>query len=282
MVKLLVAGADGGLGKAVVARAGDTFEVVALGHRALDVSRRNDVFDRVREIRPDVIFDAAGVNDIDTCEYDRWRAFLVNRDGAEHLSRAGSEIGALMVYPSCDLIFDGTREKPYREEDPPNPLSVYADTRLAGELAIMSHAPDHLILRTGWLFGPFGENIVTEFIRMRETESMVFGFEDQKSQPTSQLEFIDAALALIRQKHTGIWHVASQGAATQLEVLKLTYDVLKEKKVKVKPARRAAGGRTALRPRYSALDCGKLEGVAGIRLRPWKDALREYVAKKRK
>lgn len=282
MVKLLVVGADGGLGQAVVARAGDPFETVALGHRALDVSRRNDVFDRVREIRPDVIFDAAGVNDVDTCEYDRWRPYLVNRDGAEHLSRAGAEAGALMVYPSCDLIFDGTRDTPYREEDPPNPLSVYADTRLAGELAVMSHALNHLVLRTGWLFGPFGNNLVTEFIRMRETETIVFGYEDQRGQPTSQLEFVDAALNLIRQKHSGVWHVASQGSGTQLDVAKLVYDALKERKVKVKAARRATGGRTALRPRFSVLDCGKLEGVAGIRLRQWKDSLREFVTKNRK
>jgi dTDP-4-dehydrorhamnose reductase len=231
---------------------------------------------RVREVRPEVIFYAAGFADVDGCEVDRWRAYLSNRDGAEHLSRAAGEVGALVVYPSSDLIFDGARLIPYREEDPPNPLSVYGDTKLAAELAVMSHAPRHLILRTGWLFGPFGRSMVNDILDARRTEEVIFAFDDHRSQPTHQADFVDAVLALVRQGQTGVWHVAGEGDATAYDVARATYEILKVRSVEVKPLRRGAGQRAALRPRYSVLDGSKLR-AAGVRMRNWKDALREFL-----
>ncbi len=276
MVKVLVAGAEGGLGRAFVAALGAGFDTVALGRKGLDVSRRNDVAARLKEIRPEVVIDCAGWSDVDGCENDRWRAYLSNRDGAEHLARGAAEAGALVVYPGCDLVFDGLRAHPYTEEDPPNPLSVYGDTKLAGELAVMSHGPRYLILRSGWLFGEHGRSYVNDLLGWRLTDEVVFGYEDHKAQPTSQADFARAAVELIRRGQTGLWNVASEGEGTQYDVALETYRILGEEKVKVKPLRRGSGNRTALRPRYSVLDGSKLK-AAGIGMRPWRDALREFL-----
>ncbi len=277
MVKVLIAGAGGGLGRAFTARMEGPFEVVALGRRALDVTRRNEVFARVQEIRPGVVIDAAGYTDVDRCEYEKWQAYLVNRDGADHLARAAASVGALMVYPSSDLVFDGQRLLPYREEDPPNPVSVYGDTKLAGELAVMNGAPRHLILRTGWLFGPYGRSYLDDLMAWRETEEIVFGFEDQRSQPTFQGDFVAAAVDLIQRDQAGLFHVASEGEATQFQFAQKAYEVLGVRSVDVRPIRRGGNERrAALRPRYSALDCKKAESL-GIRMRPWAAALREYL-----
>ncbi len=277
MVKVLVVGGGGGLGRAFSARMEGPFEVVSLGRRALDVTRRNDVFDCVRQVRPEIVIDAAGFTDVDRCEYDKWQAYLVNRDGADHLARASAAAGALMVYPSTDLVFDGQRVLPYREEDPPNPLSVYGDTKLAGELAIMSAAPRHLILRAGWIFGPHGRSYLEDLLLWRETEEIVFGYEDQRSQPTFQMDFVDAAVELIRQGRTGLFHVANEGEATQFQFAQKTYEILGVQSVEVHPIRRGGERRAALRPRYSALECSRIESC-GIRRRPWTMALREFLA----
>lgn len=274
--RVLIAGADGALGRVLAAALGGAYEVVALGRRALDITRRHVVDERVKEIRPSVIIDAAGFTDIDACEYDKWQAYLVNRDGAEHLARAAGATGALLVYPSTDLVFDGTRSVAYREEDPPNPLSVYGDTKLAGELAVMSHAPRHLIVRTGWLFGPYGWSYVNDLLSWVATEEIVFGYDDQVSQPTFQQDLAGAIVELLKQDRTGLWHVASAGAATHYDVARECYASMGVRSLQVKPIGRTSSPRAALRPRFSVLDCRKLEAV-GLRIRPWQAALRDHL-----
>lgn len=273
MVKALVVGANGGLGQALMARMPKSIEAVGLSHKELDIARRNDVTTCVNEHKPDVIFNAAGLSDVDLCETDRWQAYLVNRDGAKHLSAAAADVGALLVVPSSDLIFDGAKSTPYREEDSPNPLSIYGDTKLGAELAAMSGSQRHLIVRTGWLFGPYGRSYLSQLVEKRETDEIVFGFDDQRCQPTYQLDFADAMIELVTQHQTGVWHIASMGEASHFEFARAVYEVLGLDSSVVKPLRRGAGARSALRPRYSVLDCSKLH-AAGIRMRPWIESLR--------
>ncbi len=274
--RVLVVGADGGLGRAFSERLRPAFETVSLGRAELDVSRRNDVRARVLEARPDVVIDAAGFADVDACEVDKWKAYLVNRDGAEHLARAAAEAGALLVYPSTDLVFDGARQAPYREEDSPNPLQIYGDTKLAGELAIMTHAARHLILRTGWLYGPFGRSFLNEILDHRERGGLVLAYDDQFSQPTLQQDFVDAAIELVRRNLTGVWHVAAAGEATPSSFAAEVLRGLGEKNLQVAPIRRGGGGHLALRPRYSVLDCSKL-AREGIKMRLWREAVRSFL-----
>jgi len=281
MVKVVVVGAGGGLGKALMERLPRFFETVGLSHRDLDISRRNEVLACMADHKPEVIFNAAGLSDVDACENDRWQAYLVNRDGAKHLSQAASDSNALLVMPSSDLVFDGAKTTPHREEDSPNPLSIFGDTKLGAELAAMSHAPRHLIVRTGWLFGPHGRSYLTEILEKRETDEIIFGFDDQRCQPTYQLEFVDAVIELVKQNQTGVWHVASMGESSPYEFAKVVFETLSLNPSVVKPLRRGAGARSALRPRYSVLDCTKLANT-GIRMRPWIEALREHLGIKAK
>jgi dTDP-4-dehydrorhamnose reductase len=277
MVKAVVVGAGGGLGRALMDRLPRHFETVGLTHRELDIARRNEVVSCLADHRPEVIFNAAGLSDVDVCENDRWQAYLVNRDGAKHLSQAAFDTGALLVMPSSDLVFDGAKTTPYREEDSPNPLSIFGDTKLGAELATMSQAPRHLIVRTGWLFGPHGRSYLSEILEKRETEEVIFGFDDQRCQPTYQLDFVDAVIELVKQNQTGVWHVASAGESSPYEFARVVYETLGLNSAAVKPLRRAAGARSALRPRYSVLDCSKLTS-AGIRMRPWIEALRDHLS----
>jgi dTDP-4-dehydrorhamnose reductase len=276
MGKAVVVGAGGGLGKTLMSRLTRSFETVGLTHRELDISRRNDVVTCLSDLKPDVIFNAAGMSDVDVCESDRWQAYLVNRDGAKHLSQAAADTGALLVIPSSDLVFDGAKMTPYVEEDSPNPLSIFGDTKLGAELATMSQAPRALIVRTGWLFGPNGKNYLTELLDKKDNEEIVLGFDDQRCQPTFQLDFVDAVIELVKQNQTGVWHVASAGEASHYEFAKVVYELLGRDPAVVKPLRRGSGARSALRPRYSVLDCTKLAN-AGLKMRPWIEALRNHL-----
>jgi dTDP-4-dehydrorhamnose reductase len=276
MDKAVVVGCEGGLGKALMARLPKSFETTGLSRRELDISRRNDVISTMNRIKPDVVFNAAGLSDVDLCETDRWQAYLVNRDGAKHLSQAVAETGAMLVIPSSDLVFDGAKMTPYVEEDSPNPLSIYGDTKLGAELAAMSGAPRHLIVRTGWFFGANGKSYLKELLTKSEEEEVVFGFDDHRSQPTYMDDFIDAVVKLIQQQQTGVWHVASAGEASPFEFAKVVYEMLGRDPAVIKPLRRGTGARSALRPRYSVLDTTKLSN-AGIRMRPWIEALRSFL-----
>lgn len=279
MKRAVVAGAGGGLGRAFAARLRASYEVVALGRDALDVSRRNAVVERVRELQPQLVVDCAAVADVDLCETDKWRAYLVNRDGAEHMARAAAAAGALLLLPSCDLIFDGAKAVPYREEDSPNPLSIYGDTKLAAELAVMSHAPKHLIVRTGWLFGPHGRNLFSEGVQRRQDGDALLAPEEPIAQPCFQDDVVDAALRLAMEGKTGLWHVAPPDGATPLEFAKELWGRIGGPAEDVHLLRRGAGGRTALRPRYSMLDVSKL-GREGIQLRSWRQALAAAIAQR--
>ena len=282
MVKALLVGADGGLGRAFVdgLRAA-SWSVTAVGRNDLDVSLRNDVFDLVRSDKPEVVINAAGFTDVDACEIDKWRAYLVNRDGGEHLSRAAADVGALFVFPSCDLIFDGARSSPYREEDSPNPLSIYGDTKLGAELAVMKHAPKHLILRTGPLYGRGGKGLFTDLVhRWKAGEKVCAAVEEGRAQPTYRPDFVAAVVDLVKRGATGVWHAAAGGDATPYEFAREAWALLGGSADDVRPLRRSSMATSALRPRYSVLDCAKLAGQ-GIRPRAWKDALRAAVAESR-
>jgi dTDP-4-dehydrorhamnose reductase len=282
MVKALLVGADGGLGRAFAdGLAAASWTVTSVGRYDLDVSLRNDVFDLVRSDKPEVVINAAGFTDVDACEIDKWRAYLVNRDGGEHLSRAAADVGALFVYPSCDLVFDGARSAPYREEDSPNPLNIYGDTKLGAELAIMKHAPKHLILRTGPLFGRGGRGLFMDlFHRWKAGEKTCSAVEEGRAQPTYRADFVGAVIELVKRGATGVWHAAAAGDATPYEFAREAWSLFGGDPEEVRSLRRSAVASSALRPRYSVLDCAKLAGL-GIRLRSWKEALRAAVAEVR-
>lgn len=282
MVTALLVGADGGLGKAFVdGLQAASWAVTALGRAELDVSLRNDVFDRVRAVQPDVVVNCAAYTDVDACEIDKWRAYLVNRDGAEHLARAAAERKALFVHPSCDMLFDGARGTPYREEDSPNPLNIYGDTKLGAELAVMKHAPRHLIVRSGPLFGLGGHGPLAELVsRWDAGEKGCVALEEGRHQPTYRPDLVRAVIELVNKGATGVFHVAGGGEATPFEFARETWTLMGGDAAQVKPLRRSSMPQAALRPRFSVLDCSKLAGL-GVKLRSWKDALREAISSRK-
>ncbi len=287
MVRVLITGGRGGLGRALLARLSQPgaslapsfegpIEPLAFGREMLDIARREEVARQVTEHRPDIVFNTAGFTHIDLAETHQWEAFLANRDGSEHVARAAASVGALPVAFSTDLIFDGAKKTMYTEEDPPNPLSVYGDTKLAGELVMMSHAKRHLIVRTGWLFGHQGKHFLRAVQDGLAPNELLFGYEDQVAQPTYIDDFVEAVLHLVARGATGTYHAANSGSCTQHDALRECVELSGKRDIEVRPIRHSIGGRQAMRPSMSVLDCAKLEAT-GHKMRAWRDGMSSFL-----
>lgn len=284
MAKILVLGGGGALGRTLAERARrgrirlepaipGPVEVVTFARAELNVTAFADVDRALQQHRPDAVLYAAGVSDLNVCEWNKWEAYLVNRDGAAQAARACARVGAAMVYFSTDLLFDGARRAPYREEDPPTPVNVFADTKLAGELAVMSHLPRYLVVRTGWLYGAYHRSYVSAAMERLRGDDLLFGSEYAIRQPTWSEDLLDGVFALLAAGRTGTYHVASQGMASELDVAKKLVELLRPSASA--EALEMTSGRSLLSP-FSVLDCAK--AVAdGAALPKWDASLEKFV-----
>jgi dTDP-4-dehydrorhamnose reductase len=281
MTRILITGAEGGLGRAWVQRLkspgltlapalAGPIEVIACSRAGLDVASQ-DAAAGISEIRPDVVLNCAGKTDLESCESSAWEAFRVNRDGADHIAKACAKLDAVPVYFSTDHVFDGGKLQPYREEDPPNPLNVYGETKLAGELRTASATRRHLIVRSGWIYGQPGRHFLRPLFG-----SVPFEVSDaQIGQATWIEDFLDAAIFLLRTGRAGRWHVASPGAVTQAGAVRRARAWLGAGPPS--QVRRRTGGPPL--PGSSVLDIRKLS-QAGHAMRPWEEGLDAYIKKR--
>jgi dTDP-4-dehydrorhamnose reductase len=212
---------------------------------------------------------------VDGCESNTETAMQVNGEGVAHLAMASREIGARLVQISTDYVFDGGKGSPYGEGDAPCPLGVYGESKLAGEMNAAFN-PDHLIIRTQWLYGLHGKNFVETMLRLALEKDELAVVDDQIGSPTWTVDLAQAILALVKSGQRGIYHAANSGfcswngfaraifeeAGLSVRVTGMTTDEL---------------NRPARRPLYSTLDCSRLERDTDFRPQPWRSALKTYL-----
>ncbi|HEX16043.1 MAG TPA: dTDP-4-dehydrorhamnose reductase [Deltaproteobacteria bacterium] len=278
--KVLIVGAHGMLGKDLVKVLGETFDVVPLGRDDLDISAYNNVKKVLKEVSPQVVINAAGYTDVDACERKSRLAFTVNGEGAKNLARASSVIKAKLVYISTDYVFDGKKETPYTEEDQPNPLNVYGESKLMGERYVQKFADDYLIVRTQWLFGAGGRNFVDTIIDLARERDRIEVVDDQVGSPTYTLDLSVAIRALLERDLWGVYHVSNSGHCSWYDFAKEILTQLGKDAVELVPISSADLTRPARRPLYSVLSNEKLQRDAGITMRPWQEALKDYLKEK--
>jgi dTDP-4-dehydrorhamnose reductase len=217
-MRVVVTGATGRVGRAFVERAGRGHDVVAFAHEDLPVEDRGVVLDRIRSTRPDVVVHLAAMTAVDACEEDPQRAFAVNAAGTANVADAARETGALLVYTSTDYVFDGEKEEPYVESDAPSPISVYGKSKLAGEDEVRSRGPDHLVVRTGWLFGA-GDDFLSNAIRQLARGARMEAIIDRTGTPTYVPHLADRLVALLDSGLCGVVHVAGPQPTTWFDLL---------------------------------------------------------------
>jgi dTDP-4-dehydrorhamnose reductase len=278
-----VVGAQGQLGSAlcgVLHEAGD--DCVALDHDRLEVTEPDSVRAALREVGAEAVVNTAAFHKVDACEDDPKRAFEVNALGALHVARACREAGARCVYISTDYVFDGAKPDPYAEDDPPNPLNVYGASKLAGELLVRQACPDALIVRLASLYGGQGARgkgtnfVLTILDRARRGESLRV-VDDIRMSPTFAVDAARAIVELLRRGVVGVFHVVNEGSCTWYEFAQKALE-LAGLEVYVESVPHTAYPTKARRPPNSALSTERLRRI-GVCLRPWQEALAEYVAR---
>jgi dTDP-4-dehydrorhamnose reductase len=222
-----------------------------------------------------VIINAAAYTDVDGCETNRDKVMRVNGEGVGNLAAIAGDIGARLVQISTDYVFDGSKGSPYLEDDPTAPLSVYGESKLAGEVNAARLA-DHLIVRTQWLYGAHGKNFVETMLRLAGEKDEIAVVDDQTGSPTWTVDLGLAIRALLEKGCRGTYHVANGGYCSWNEFAGAIFAEA-GLNVKVNPLSTIELGRPATRPLYSTLDCGKLAGDTGFRPQTWRDALRKYL-----
>jgi len=275
---ILVIGANGMLGRDLMALLGSRARGVDIDD--IDITDLQSTERVVRAVHPSVVINCAAYTDVDGCEANVENAMQVNGEGVAHLALATRTIGARLVQVSTDYIFDGAKGSPYLEEDPPHPLSVYGESKLAGELNAAFN-PEHLIVRTQWLYGLHGKNFVETMLRLATEKNEVTVVDDQIGSPTWTVDLGRAIIALIDSGCTGIYHAANAGFCSWNGFARAIFQE-SGVDIPVHGMTTEQLNRPAARPLYSTLDCAKLERDTGFRPQPWHDGLLSYLGERKK
>jgi dTDP-4-dehydrorhamnose reductase len=242
-----------------------------------DVTDRFRLEAEVERLRPDLIINCAAYTDVDGCEIDRDRARRVNAEGAENAARAAAAAGCPIVHVSTDFVFDGRKSVPYTEDDLPAPLSEYGRTKLEGERRVAAAAPDHLIVRSSWLYGPGRGNFVDAIRSRAENGGALRVVDDQFGSPTYVADLARALLLLVGKNARGLVHFANAGVCSRFALARAVLAGAGLGAVRLEPIKTQEAGRIAVRPAFSALDTSRYMRLTGVPPRPWLEALRDYL-----
>jgi len=278
-LRVLVTGAGGMLGREVVRALSERgHEAIGLAHADLEITDEGAVWRAIRSLRPDAVVHCAAMTDVDGCESDPKKAFLVNAVGTAHLASASNAVGAVLVYISTDFVFDGEKEEGYDEFDEPSPINEYGRSKLWGERLAQTLCPKHFIVRTAWLFGFGRRNFVSSVAQRLREEGKVKAVTDQMGSPTFTKDLAGALCDLLETEAFGIYHVVNSGRASRYELARLIAQTLGLNPDRaVEPITSEEWPTPARRPKCSALKSVRWEALGLKPLRHFSEAVREFL-----
>jgi len=280
-LRVLVTGAGGMVGRAVAEHCRSNNDLVfAYDHASLDIEDLSSVTQTVNTDEPDVIINCAAWTDVDGCEQDKERAFAANAYGPENLANAGLAVGATLVTISTDYVFDGTKPGFYTQNDQPNPLSVYGKSKLEGEHLAIAADPSTVVVRTGFIFGPGGNNFLSTIVHRARRGERIQAISDAFGTPTYAVDLAPRLRELAAAKFSGVFHVTNQGDGVSYEefareALRLAGCV----DIEIEGVAMDSLSRPAPRPQNSRLRCLYSEGLGLAPLPDWRNSLRDFVQK---
>ena len=280
--RVLLTGAGGQLGTDIVGTAPNhsCVDLQAFDRVALDISDPVSVMATVRSINPDVIVHGAAYTAVDNCETEADQAQAVNAVGTENLVKAALAADARLIYVSTDYVFDGTKPDPYVETDIPNPASVYGRTKLQGEIAVSALGDKGLTVRTSWVCGANGANMVKTILRLMGSHDTLTFVDDQIGKPTFTTDLADTLLTLAARNDRGVMHITNEGVVSWYEFCREVLAAAGEDPDRVKPCTtdELQPPRPAPRPANSVLDNTRFDELGLPLLRDYREPLREVVA----
>ena len=279
MKQLLVIGRRGQVASALAAIDWGRDIAVACGGRdEFDLGNPAALRDRVKDMRPDLIVNAAAYTAVDQAESEPEAAFALNRDGPAALAEAAGEIGAPVIQLSSDYVFDGLKAGAYVETDAVNPLSVYGASKEAGERALRERLARHVILRSSWIYAARGRNFVTTMLRLAREGREIRVVDDQRGSPTAAAEVASTIATIARRllaggADYGTFHFCGRGVTSWHGFAAAVFELTGFEKVRLAAIATPEFAAPARRPANSALDCGKIARLYGIRPAPWRESL---------
>jgi dTDP-4-dehydrorhamnose reductase len=278
-MRILVTGAEGILGRAIRESLASGNTLYLWGRDEVDVRDRERVFAAAKGIEFDAVIHAAAMTAVDRCETEFDLAMATNRDGTRHVASLASERSATLVYVSTDYIFDGTKEGPYVEDDPPKPINAYGRSKLAGEEVARETSPKTLVVRTSWVFGEGGPNFVDAIAEKLQRGDAPEVVTDQRGSPTYARDLARGIEKLLRLGATETVHVTNSGSTTwhgfAVEIARYLGSPL--------PVRETTSDRfqrPAKRPKNSVLSGERFRALTGESLPSWESAVHDYLGRR--
>lgn len=286
-MKILLFGANGQVGFELARSLLPLGDVIALNRENADLTDLEKCRATIQTIQPDVIVNAAAYTAVDKAETERETAFLINAKAVEVFAQEAKKVGALLIHYSTDYVFDGTKNTPYLEDDLPNPLNVYGESKLAGEQAIQASGTDYVILRTTWVFAARGQNFVKSILRLAAEREELNIVADQIGAPTSARFIADATAHILRQAQcersaktfiSGIFNLTNSGETSWFGFAEKIVALARLQNVDLKnrlinPIPTTAYPTPAKRPANSRLSTEKLQQRFGLNLPTWEKSL---------
>jgi len=277
--RILVTGANGQLGRELALWNGpkaETVEIRGVGREELDITDIAQCRSVMQSFQPHAVIHCAAYTAVDQAESDVDGAFRVNAAGTRNIALAAREAGAKLAYISTDYVFDGTSEVPYNEYDRPNPRTVYGKSKLAGEHLVSTLHDRYFIVRTSWVYGPYGANFVKTMLKAGEERGAVKVVADQIGSPTYTWDLASMLLELVLTDEYGIYHASNSGTCSWHEFAVAIFEE-QGMKVKTEPCATAEFPRPAPRPAFSVLDHCAMRANGLTPMRGWREALRNYL-----
>lgn len=281
-MKILVTGSNGQLGRELQRAVPSEWSVTAIGTADCDITDSAAVATLIEGLRPDVVVNCAAYTAVDKAEMERETADAVNWHAVENLARVAATVGAALVHISTDYVFDGESCAPYRESDTTAPINHYGAGKLQGEKAIAASGCRGVVIRTQWLYSPYGKNFVKTMLRLATQQREVRVVADQRGCPTAADDLAAAIVAILpavvadRTLRGEVFHFASRGEATWCEFAEEIFRVA-ECDCRAVAITTNDYPTAARRPRNSVLDCSKIFERFGVEQPDWRESLRRNI-----
>lgn len=276
-MKVLITGSNGQLGLELSKQlhGNNTYDVIKTDRDNLNILDFKNVNDIISREKPDVVINCAAHTAVDLCENDIENAYKINALGPRNLAIACEKIGSKFVQVSTDYVFDGSGNRPYREDDMTCPNSIYGTSKLMGEQFTKEFCSKYFIVRTAWLYGD-GNNFVKTMLKLSETNNELNVVDDQVGSPTSTVDLARSIIELMDTEYYGTYHGTCEGQCSWYDFAKKIFE-LKNIDIKVNPVTSEEFKRPAPRPAYSVLDNFMFKLVGLNSFRNWEESLAEYL-----
>lgn len=281
-MRIMIAGAGGLVGRELTRQLSGKYQVAALKHDDLDITNRQAVRQLILGDRPSLIINCA-VLGLDACELNQSRGWDVNVTGTENLARAASEIDADFLYLSTNYVFDGKREDDsfYTLQNVPQPINIYGQTKLAGEIAAMSASPRTFVIRTSWVFGAGKKNFFSTAHQFLRERTRIQAITDVWASSTCARDLVARVDEILMRRHYSIYHVVNSGICSYYDFALEAARILNVSDAAIKhliePVKAAEMRHSAQRPRFTPMRCLVSEGIGLSPMRDWRASLADYI-----